>query len=101
MPNAVKKLYRGNAPASETTVYTAAAGTTAVVTNIVATNTDVVARNFTVKLDNVEVVNSLNVNANTTISIDLKQVVDPTGTIRATASSTAVRLHISGMEVTA
>lgn len=101
MPNAVKKLFRGNSPTSETTVYTAPAGTTAVVTNIVATNTDSVARTITVKLDNIEVVSALNINANTAVSIDLKQVVEPAGTVRAIATAAAVRLHISGMEVTA
>jgi hypothetical protein len=77
---------------------------TAVVTNIVVVNTGSTAQTFNIDLDGVELFNDTPIAGNSTISIDMKQVLDaqptnPTKKIRGFASSTAVKVHISGVEI--
>jgi hypothetical protein len=99
MANTVKKLARGAITASEVTQYTVPASTTAVVTNIVITNTTAAAITATVKLATVDLISSATVAANGILAVDLKQVLNTTETITAQASTTGLRLHISGMEI--
>ncbi len=99
MANIVKKLARGAITASEVTQYTVPSATTTVVTNIVITNTTAAAVTATVRLAGVDVISAAAVAANGILAIDLKQVLDATETITALASTTGLRLHISGMEI--
>jgi hypothetical protein len=99
MPNIVKKLARGVITASEVTQYTVPSATTAVVTNIVITNTTAAAITATVKFATVDVLSSATVSANGVLALDIKQVLNATETITAIASTTGLRLHISGMEI--
>jgi hypothetical protein len=99
MANLAKKLARGSLTASEVTQYTVPASTTTVVTNIVITNTTAAAISATVKLASVDVISAAPVNANGILAIDLKQVLNATETISALASTTGLRLHVSGMEI--
>jgi hypothetical protein len=101
MANSIKKLFRGSIATTEGTVYTAPSLTSAVVTNIVVTNPTPAAVNVTVKLDGVEIVPDTRINTKSVFAFDLKQVVETDGTVSAVASEAGVRLHISGMEVTA
>ncbi len=77
--------------------------TTAIVTNIVVTNTAPTVEKFTITLDGVELFDETPIAGNSTISIDMKQVLDaqaaPTKKIRGFATSTSVKVHISGIEV--
>ena len=101
MANSVKKLARGSVLTSDTTVYTAPGSGQAVVTNIVLTNTTGAAITATVKLATVEVLAAVSIAANGVFAFDLRQVIDPNGVISASASAIGLKLHISGMEVTA
>ena len=101
MANSVKKLARGSVATTDTTVYTAPGSGQAVVTNIVLTNTTGAAIEATVKLATVEVLAAVAIAANGVFAFDLRQVLDQSEVISASASATGLKLHISGMEVTA
>lgn len=93
-------LYRGAATTNTgTTLYTTAAGTTAVVTNIVVSNTAATSSTVTVAMDGVNLLPTVSIAANTVAMFDIKQVLAPSKTITGGASTTAVTIHISGVEI--
>lgn len=94
-----KALFRGAASTSSTTLYTVPASTTAVITNIVITNTAATAATFELLLDDVSIAKTVPVAANNSTTIDLKQVLTTTKTIKGLASATTVNFHISGVEI--
>lgn len=71
--------------------------TVAVVTNVVVVNTGTTLGNFSLMLDGVDLFKNTPINANSTISIDLKQVVEED--IVGAASSVDIKVHISGVEI--
>lgn len=72
----------------------------AIVTNIVVTNTAATPETFTILFDGVEMFKDTQIDGKATISIDLKQpVLAPSGEITGSASSTDVRIHMSGVFV--
>lgn len=100
MANTPKALFRGAATTTTTTVlYTVPASTTAIVTNIAVTNTSSTSYTFTMALDDIAIHTATAIAGNSTIYIDLKQVLTTTKTIKGGASNTAVNFHISGMEI--
>lgn len=94
-----KALFRGAASTSSTTLYTVPASTTAVITNIVITNTAATAATFELLLDDVSIAKTVPVAANNSTTIDLKQVLATTKTIKGLASAITVNFHISGVEI--
>ena len=100
MANTAKALFRGAATTSTTTtLYTVPASTTTIVTNIAVVNTSETSYTFTMSLDDVAIHTATAIAGNSTIYIDLKQVLATTKIIKGGASNTAVNFHISGMEI--
>ena len=100
MANTAKALFRGAATTTTTTtLYTVPASTTAIITNIAVTNTSATAYTFTLSLDSIDMHTATAIAGNSTIYIDLKQVLATTKTIKGGASNAAVNFHISGMEI--
>jgi hypothetical protein len=99
MATTSKALARTSAATSSTTLYTVPADTTAVVTNIVVTNSASSSATFTITLDSVDLFKDATLAANTTAAFDLKQVLATTKIIAGLASATTVRFHISGVEI--
>ncbi len=103
MATTTKALTRAAFATTEGDLYTVpTTGTTTVVTNIVVTNTSSSAQTFNILLDGVELFEQTPIDAYGTISIDMKQVLDANATpkkIRGFASATAVKVHISGVEI--
>jgi len=104
MATTTKALSRGAASLTTTTVlYTVPASTTTVVTNIAVTNTAASAGTFTLAMGpsagQVALHTTTAIAANTTVYIDLKQVLATTNTITGGASATTVNFHISGVEI--
>jgi len=99
MTTTSKTLARTAAATSSTTLYTVPASTTAVVTNILVTNTIASDATFTILLDDVSIGTTVTVGGFDTTIIDLKQVLTTTKTIKGLASATTVNFHISGVEV--
>jgi uncharacterized metal-binding protein len=94
-----KVLARTAAATSSTTLYTVPASTTAIVTNIAVTNTAGSAGTFTLTLDGVSLHTTTAIAANSTVYIDLKQVLATTKIIAGLASATSINFHISGVEI--
>ena len=99
MATVSKALFRGAASTSSTTLYTVPPSTTTVVTNILVANTSASSATYDLLLDDVSIANDVVIGANDTVSIDLKQTLATTKTIKGLASVTTVNFHISGVEV--
>lgn len=95
-----KVLSRGAASTTvTTTLYTAPASTTAIVTNIAVTNTSASSQTFTIYLNGTLLHYLSPIDAYGTVYIDLKQVLTTGTTIQGGASATSVNISISGVEV--
>ena len=99
MATTSKALFRGAASTSNTTLYTVPSATTAIVTNIVVTNTATSGATFTLKLDDVDFATTAAIAASSIATFDIKQVLSAADTIKGSASATTVNFHISGVEV--
>jgi phage-related protein len=99
MATTSKALGRGAFATSSATLYTVPSATTAVVTNIVITNTASSAGTFTLALNGVSLATTVAVAANSIITLDIKQVISATQTITGLASATTINYHISGVEI--
>lgn len=104
MATLTKALFRGAATTTTTTVlYTVPSATTTVVSNIAVTNTSGTAGTFTLAMGpsagQVALHTTAAIAANSTVYIDLKQVIAATNTITGGASATSINFHISGVEV--
>lgn len=104
MPTTTKVLARTAATTNTATVlYTVPASTTAIVTNIVVTNTAASAATFTLGMGpaagQISMFTTTAIAANSTAFFDLKQVLATTNTITGGASATTVNIHISGVEI--
>lgn len=100
MPNTPKTLFRGAATTTtSTTLYTVPSATTAVVTNIVITNTASSPATFTMGFAGTNFATTITVGAADSTIIDLKQTLNATQTITGGASATTVNFHISGVEI--
>jgi hypothetical protein len=99
MATTTKALARAAAATSSATLYTVPSSTTAVITNIAVTNTAGSAGTFSLTLDGVALHTTTAIAANTTVYIDLKQVLATTKVIAGFASATTINFHISGVEI--
>ena len=100
MATTTKALFRGAATTTVgTTLYTVPAATTTIVTNIAVTNTAGTAGTFTIGLAGTSLHTTAAIAANSTVYIDLKQVLAATNVITGGASATSINFHISGIEV--
>ncbi len=94
-----KVLARTAAATSSTTLYTVPSATTAILTNIVVCNNAATAGTFTLLLNDIELQKDTAISANSSIYIDLKQVLPATQTIKGLASAVTIDFHISGVEI--
>jgi len=103
MATTTKALARTAVATSSTTLYTAPnTTTTAVVTNIVLANAATSASSATVAIDGIVIVPTVSIPANSVVGFDMKQVIPANATpktISGYASTTAVSIHISGVEI--
>ena len=99
MATVTKALARGAFATGSATLYTVPGATTTVVSNIAITNTSASSQTFTLGLNGVSLHTTTSIAANSTVYIDLKQVLNATQTITGLASATSVNYHISGVEV--
>ena len=94
-----KAMFRGAASTGSTTLYTVPTATTAVVTNIVVTNSAASAGTFTLNLNGTPIATTVPISANGITTLDIKQVLSATQTISGLASATTINYHISGVEI--
>jgi hypothetical protein len=96
--NTPKALARGAFATSSATLYTVPALTTAIITNIVVTNSAASSATFTLVLDGVDLFKTTTIAANSSVVMDMKQVLTTTKLITGLASAVTVNYHISGVE---
>ena len=95
-----KALYRGAASTTlTTTLYTVPSSTTAVVTNIVVTNTSANTATFDLSLAGIKLAAGVILSPNSVTTFDIKQTLVAANTIQGGASTTSVNFHISGVEI--
>jgi hypothetical protein len=98
-----KAFARGSFATSVADIYIVpTAFTTSIVTNIVVTNTTNTQQTFTILLDEVEVFSTTPIGGNSTVSIDIKQVLDASENLKkitGLATASTVKYHISGIEL--
>jgi hypothetical protein len=99
MATTTKVLSRTAASTSTTTLYTTPSSTTTVITNIVICNPTASSTTASILLNDIDLLGAVTVAANSSAFFDLKQVLPTTETIKASASSTSVDFHISGVEI--
>lgn len=99
MATTSKQFFRGSASLTETTLYSVPLLASAVVTNLILTNTSADPQTATVELDGVEIVSDIEIPGKSVVTWDMKQVLGELDIITASASSTAIRIHVSGVEI--
>ena len=99
MATTTKALARAAFATSSGTLYTVPSATTTVVSNIGITNTAASSGTFSLSLNGVALHTTTTIAANTTVYIDLKQVITAAQTITGLASATTINYHISGVEI--
>ena len=94
-------FYRGAAATSSATLYTSpnTAGAKAVLTDIVISNTSSSQQYVTMTVDGVNILPAVPVSANTVVTIQPKTVMAATKILAGFATSTDVKFHISGVEI--
>jgi hypothetical protein len=99
MPNISKSFYRNNAPTSSTTLYTVPSSTTAVVTDIVLVNNAGSENNIILNFNGKPIIPTTYIPAYGMVNLSIKQVLNASETITATANSSNIVIHISGVEI--
>jgi hypothetical protein len=99
MANSNFTLYRGAAPASNSTLFTSPEGMAVAITNIAITNDSASAVTANINLATFPLLGGISVAANSTQFIDLEQIIYNGETITGSASTTTVDFHIAGYEV--
>jgi hypothetical protein len=94
-------FYRGAAATTSTTLYTVPSSTSSVLTDIVVSNTSSNQQYVTITVDGINILPTVPVSANTVINLQPKTVIGTTKILPGFATSTDVKFHISGVEVTA
>jgi len=92
-------FYRGAAATSSATLYTVPAATTAVLTDIVVSNTSSSQQYVTMTVDGINILPAVPVSANTVINLQPKTVLDQNKILAGFATSADVKFHISGVEI--
>lgn len=92
-------FYRGAASTSSATLYTVPSATTAVLTDIVVSNTSSSQQYVTMTVDGVNILPTVPVSANTVINLQPKTVIGAADILAGYASSADVKFHISGVEI--
>ena len=98
MATTPKALARGSFVVLGGTLYTVPASTTTVVSNIIITNANSASATFTLTFDGVDMFKDTAIAANTSLLLDMKQVLATTKVISG-AAPTTVKYHISGVEI--
>lgn len=92
-------FYRGAAATSSTTLYTVPSSTSAVLTDIVISNTSSSQQYVTMTVDGINILPTVPVSANTVINLQPKTVIASTKILAGFSTSTDVKFHISGVEI--
>ena len=99
MANTFTVLFRGAASTNSTTLYTVPAGTTTLVTSVVAANSTASEATYNLSLGGTALATGVSVPANDSVILEVKQVMAAGDWIVGDALA-GVTFHISGLEIT-
>ena len=100
MATTAKVLARGTLTDANATLYTTPSATTAIITSLILANITANAETTTIELDGVALLEGVIIPPNSTVVIDLRQVLSATDLVEGLASdNSAITYHISGVEV--
>ena len=99
MATTSKQFFRGAASLTETTLYSVPSSTSAVVTNIIITNTSADPQTVTIEIDGVPIIVDGEIQGNDAIVWDIKQLLGELAVISGSASATSINFHVSGVEI--
>jgi hypothetical protein len=99
MANTFTVLFRGAASTSSATLYTVPAATQTLITTFIISNTTAADQTFTITAGGVELASGSTVAPNDSTIIEFKTLMDAADTITALASSTSVKFHVTGLEI--
>jgi hypothetical protein len=99
MATTSKQMYFGAAQTSSATLYTTPSATTAVVTEVIVSNTSGSAQTYSLALNGTLFASGVAITANSVAVIDIKQVLPTTQTLSGFASATSVNFLVSGVEI--
>jgi hypothetical protein len=99
MATTAVNFYRGSAPTSTGTLYTVPALKTAILTDVVISNTSPNQQYVTINIDGVVLIPNVPISANNIVTFSFKQAIATGLIVSGVASSTDVKIHISGVEV--
>ncbi|KTR27890.1 hypothetical protein RSA11_04295 [Exiguobacterium indicum] len=100
MATLAKKLYIGTPGTTSATLYTVPASTTAILKNIVLSNTTATAAIITIGVGGKNILTNYTVAANDTAVIDLSLVLSATDTVTGVqTTASAINVFLSGVEV--
>jgi hypothetical protein len=94
-----KVLHRDAAATSNVTLYTVPEDTSAIVTNIVVTNTTSGTLDATISLNGVTLIDASPVSGHDSVVFDVRQVIEAAQLVEGFASGSGLNFHISGVEV--
>lgn len=94
-----KVLFRGEVPATNTSVYSVPSSTSAIVTNLIVANTSSSSIALSISIGGFSVFSETEVFGNTSVFVDLKQVMNEFDAIEVSGSTTGLDIHVSGVEV--
>lgn len=100
MANTPARYARTALGTSSATLATIPGSTTAIVTEIILTNTNATVASATITLAGVILLDQIQVPSDGIVSIGMKQVMSATEVIAGFASTTGVNVFISGVNVT-
>ena len=95
-----KELHRDEAQTGSSTLYTVPAATTAIVTSIIVHNAGASTQTYTLSLNSVQLFGTVSITTNDTHQYELAQPITTGQLITGNASSTDVKFHICGVEIT-
>lgn len=100
MPATPTLFFRGSASTTSANLYTVPSGKSAVLTDIVVSNVSSSQQYVTITVDSVNIIPTVPIAPNTVITIQPKTVIGASKIVAGLATSTDVKFHISGVEIT-
>jgi hypothetical protein len=99
MATTAVNFYRGSAPTSNGTLYTVPSAKTAILTDIVISNTNSNQQYVTININGIVLIPNVPISANNIVTFSFKQTISTGLIVSGFASSADVKIHISGVEV--
>lgn len=94
-----KLFFRGAVPTTLSTLYTVPSATEIVVTSIIVANAAGETAEVTISMGGVEILKDGRLSSGDSVHFDIRQVMQATDAIEASADVNGITLHVSGVEV--